>query len=67
MLAVLGRTITWVRKIDGEICSAYIEKSTNVGKPYFRVAQSKAGRRILEWQDREGFHSVGLEQIINVG
>jgi hypothetical protein len=67
MLAVLGRTITWVRKIDGEICSAYIEKSTNVGRPYFRVAQSKAGRRILEWQDREGFHSVGLEQIINVG
>jgi hypothetical protein len=66
MLAVLGRTITWVRKIDGEVCNAYIDKATNVGKTYFRLSQSKAGRRILEWQDREGFHSVGLEQIIDV-
>lgn len=67
MLAVLGRTITWVRKIDGEVCSAYLDKATNAGKTYFRVTQTKAGRRILEWQDREGFHSVGLEQIIDVG
>lgn len=67
MLAVLGRTITWVRKIDGEICTAYLDRTTNTGKTYFRVTQTKAGRRILEWQDREGFHSVGLEQIINVG
>lgn len=66
MLAVLGRTITWVRKIDGEVCNAYIDKHTNLGKSYFRLSQSKAGRRILEWQDRQGFHSVGLEQIIEV-
>jgi hypothetical protein len=66
MLAVLGRTITWVRKIDGEVCTAYLDKPTNLGKTYFRVTQTKAGRRILEWQDREGFHSVGLEQIIEV-
>lgn len=66
MLAVLGRTVTWIRQIDGEVCSAYIEKSTNVGKQYFRLTQSKAGRRILEWQDRQGFHSVGLERIIDV-
>lgn len=66
MLAVLGRSITWVRKIDGEVCTAYLDKATNLGKTYFRVSQTKAGRRILEWQDREGFHSVGLEQIIDV-
>lgn len=66
MLAVLGRTITWVRKIDGEILSGHVDKVTNVGKPYFKLSQSKSGRRILEWQDREGFHSVGLDQIINV-
>lgn len=67
MLAVLGKTITWVRKIDGEICSGHIDKGTNLGKPYFKVYQSKAGRRILDWQDREGFHSVGLDQIIEIG
>ena len=67
MLAVLGRTITWVRKIDGEVCSAHLDKVTNLGKAYFRVTQTKSGRRILDWQDREGFHSVGLDQIIEVG
>lgn len=66
MLAVLGKTITWVRKIDGEVCSSHIDKVTNLGKPYFKVSQSKAGRRILDWQDREGFHAVGLDQIIEV-
>lgn len=67
MLAVLGKTITWVRKIDGEICQAHVDKSLNLGKKYFRLYESKAGRRILEWQDREGFHAVGLDQIIDVG
>lgn len=66
LLSVIGKTITWIRLLDQEVCSAYIEKSTNIGKPYFKISESKAGRRILEWQDREGFHSVGLEQIINV-
>lgn len=67
MLAVLGKTVTWVRKLDGEICTGHVDKETNLGKKYFRLTQSKAGRRILEWQDREGFHSVGLDQIIDVG
>lgn len=67
MLAVLGKSITWVRKIDGEVCTAHVDKQTNLGKPYFRLYESKTGRRILDWQDREGFHSVGLDQIIDVG
>lgn len=64
--AVIGKTITWVRKIDGEMCSAYVDKGVNLGKPYFRLYESKSGRRILDWQDREGFHSVALDQIIDV-
>ena len=67
MVAVLGKTITWVRKIDGELCTGYVDRATNTGKKYFRLIESKAGRRILEWQDREGFHAVGLDQIIDVG
>lgn len=66
LLSVLGKNVTWVRRIDGEICNAYVDKQTNVGKEYFRLYESKAGRRILEWQDREGFHAVGLDQIIDV-
>lgn len=67
MLAVLGKTISWVRKLDGEVCTAHVDKQTNLGKPYFRVKETNTGRRILEWQDREGFHAVGLDQIVNVG
>lgn len=67
MLAVLGKTISWVRKIDGEVCTAHLDKTTNLGKSYFRVRETNQGRRILEWQDREGFHAVGLDQIITVG
>lgn len=67
LLAVIGKRITWVRKIDNEVCTAHVEKETNLGKPYFRLTESKAGRRILEWQDREGFHAVGLDQIIAIG
>ena len=67
MLAVLGKTISWVRKIDGEICTAHLDKETNLGKAYFRIKQTSSGRRILEWQNREGFHAVGLDQIIGIG
>lgn len=66
MLAVLGKSLTWVRKIDGEVVTGYVDKATNVGKPYFKISETKTGRRILEWQNREGFHAVGIEQIIDV-
>lgn len=67
LLEVLGKTVTWVRGFDGEILNGFVEKETNLGKPYFRVYSASSGRRILEWQDREGFHAVGLDQIISVG
>lgn len=41
MLAVLGKTISWVRKIDGEICTAHLDKETNLGKAYFRIKQTE--------------------------
>jgi hypothetical protein len=66
MLAVLDREVKWVRRIDGELMSGVVERSTNLGKKYFRIYESKAGRRILEFQDREGFHAVALEQIVEV-
>ena len=66
LAAVIGKTITWVRKIDGELCKAHVDKGVNLGKPYFRLYETKSGRRILDWQDREGFHSVALDQIIDV-
>lgn len=65
--AVIGRDITWVRKIDGEICFASIPRIQDTNPKYLRVIASRgSGRRILEWQDREGFHAVALEQIVNV-
>lgn len=66
LLAVLNRRVSWVRQIDGEVFASRIDKETNLGKKYFRVYEAKTGRRILEWQDREGFHAVALEQIIGV-
>lgn len=66
LLAVLGKEITWVRKMDNEIMHGTVEKHTNLGKPYFRIYKTSTDRRILEWQDRTGFHAVGLDQIISV-
>ena len=66
LLSVLGKDVTWVRKIDGEIMKGTVEKETNLGKKYFRVSSTKAGRRFLEWQDRDGFHAVKLDQIVDV-
>lgn len=66
LLAVLGKDIVWIRKIDGEVLKGTVEKETNLGKKYFRIYSASTGRRILEWQDREGFHAVGLDQIIDV-
>jgi hypothetical protein len=66
LLAVLGREVTWVRKIDGIRMSGIVEKETNLGKKFFRVYNCSSGRRILEWQDREGFHAAALDQIVNV-
>jgi hypothetical protein len=67
LLGVLGKKVTWVRRIDGEEMSARVPKETNLGKKFFRVYNSSTGRRILEWQDTEGFHAVGLDQIVSVG
>jgi hypothetical protein len=65
--SVIGRDITWVRKIDGEICNAFVPKIKDTNPKYLRVFEARStGRRILEWSDAEGFHAVALEQIIGV-
>lgn len=64
--SVIGRDITWVRKIDGELCTGFVPKLKDTNPKYLRVIMAKSGRRILEWSDPEGFHAVALEQIIEV-
>jgi hypothetical protein len=64
--SVIGRDITWVRKIDGEVCTGFVPKLKDTNPKYLRVIVANSGRRILEWSDGEGFHAVALEQIIEV-
>lgn len=68
MLAVINKKVEWTRKIDGVIQEARVD--VNLKEPAsakgFRVYVAKSGRRILEWVDSVGFHSVGLDQIISV-
>jgi hypothetical protein len=68
MMAVLRKEISWVRKIDGQVCSAFVDvdlKEQGSAK-HFRVYEHKNGR-MLTWADALGFHTVALDQIINVG
>jgi len=67
MLAVLGKEIQWVRKLDGSVCDAYIPKSSNLGSKYFRVYNHPTNGRYLEFVNGEGFHTVRLDQIVSVG
>jgi hypothetical protein len=64
----MNRDITWIRKIDGEVCSAtvHVNKQSKSALKYFRVYETPKDTRVLEWTDETGFHAVGLDQIINV-
>ena len=68
MLAVINRTVKWIRKFDNEICEQLVD--VNLGEKasakHFRVYSTNAGRRVLEWADALGFHAVGIDQIISV-
>lgn len=68
MLKVVKKEIKWIRKIDGQVCSAFVDvdlKEKGSAK-HFRVYEQKNGR-VLTWADALGFHSVALDQIIEVG
>lgn len=67
MLAVARKEIKWVRKIDGQVLSAFVDVNLHEqgSAKHFRVYDSNHGR-VLEWADAEGFHSVALDQIIDV-
>ena len=62
---VLGREISWVRRLDGVVCTGVIDRKSNLGSKYFRVYE-KNETRFLEWTDSEGFHTVRLDAIISV-
>lgn len=67
LLEVMKKEITWVRKFDGQVCTAVVDvnlKERGSAK-HFRVYESKTGR-VLEWADALGFHAVALGQIIDV-
>jgi hypothetical protein len=69
MLAVLGKEVTWVRKIDGGIQQGTVVREMNLGNKYFRVYESppQSGQRVLSWNDAEGgFRTVRINSIIDV-
>jgi hypothetical protein len=62
---VIGREITWVRRIDGVVCTAVVDGHYNTGSKFFRL-YIKNDQRFLEWIDVHGFHAVYLDAIIDV-
>ena len=68
MLAVLDKDITWVRRMDGQICRGTVSKRSNLGSRHFRVYESppQSGQRVIDWMDREGFHTARIDSIIEV-
>ena len=62
---VLGREISWVRRLDGMVCTGVVDRKANLGSKYFKVYE-KNSVRFLEWIDTEGFHTVRLDSIVSV-
>lgn len=67
MQAVARREIRWIRKFDGQVCSAFVDVNLKEkgSAMHFRVSEHRNGRT-LEWADSLGFHTVALNQIIDV-
>jgi hypothetical protein len=62
---VLGKEISWIRRIDGELCTATIERHSNFRSKFFRIYERNS-TRFLEWTGVDGFHCVYLDAIIDV-
>lgn len=65
MQEVIGREISWIRRIDGALCTGTVDRHSNLKNKYFRVYE-KNGNRFLEWTGPDGFHAVRLDSIIDV-
>jgi hypothetical protein len=65
--SVIGKTIRWVRRFDGEICEAdvRVNLSDPITRQHFKICEHANGRN-LEWVDNHGFHAIALEQIVDV-
>lgn len=66
LVAVVGKSITWVRKTDGQVRSEACPKESNLRKSHFRLTTTSAGKRVLEWCNSFGFQACYLEDIIDV-
>ena len=70
LLAVMHKQIHWIRKMDGVVCDAVVDVNTHsaASMKYFRVYTSPrdSENRVLEWADGLGFHTVALDQIVQV-
>ena len=68
MLATVGKNITYVKKMTGEVCQLRVDVDLKEkgSARNFRVYETQSGRRILEWADTLGFHAIGLDQITRV-
>jgi hypothetical protein len=62
---VLGKEISWIRRIDGAVCTGTIDRHSNLRSRYFRIYE-KNSTRFLEWTGPDGFHCVRLDAIIDV-
>lgn len=64
--SVKGCTISWVRSIDKEVCTAMVPIDRERQSLKVSRAKSDPSKRFLEWVDPFGFHAVYLDQIIQV-
>lgn len=67
MQAVIGKEVTWLRRFDGQVCSArvHVNLKDPITRRHFKICEHANGRN-LEWVDSYGFHAVALEQIVGV-
>lgn len=64
--AVLDRTVTWYRKMEGKEHQEFVPKVSNLGKSYFKLRTTAEGKRVLEWANNWGFHACYVKDIIRV-
>lgn len=70
LLSVMHKEIKWIRRFDGTVCEAVVGVNTHSASSmkHFRVYESppQSNQRVLEWADGFGFHTVALDQIVEV-
>lgn len=65
LMAVIGKEIVWTTA-SGEVRAERCPKDTNLGKSFFRVTTTKAGKRVLEWCNSFGFQACYVENVLEI-